>query len=158
MKGDLQDVIEYMDTLIHGAVQDPSQLVLLADMFSSVELKGNNFTLQACVGFMMILDSMISTNDGMRVGAVVCAVLKGFTELCVGFGELIRSARSMQLSGGSGVDISREERLRRCHTCHGIIFKIKERFERIKQLHRTDYRLLDIMDNLTPVVDNILIF
>jgi WD40 repeat protein len=156
MKGDLQEVVEYMDSLVHGAVHDPSQLVLLADMFASVELKGNNFTLQICVGFMSILDAMVSTAGGLRVSAVVCAALKGFTELCVGFGDLIKSARSIQLGGA--VDLTKEERLRKCHACHGVVFKMKERFEKIKQLHRADYRLMDIMDNLTPLVENILIF
>lgn len=156
MKGDLQDVVEYMDTLVHGAAHDPSQLVLLADMFSSVELKGINFTLQICVGFMSIIDAMMSTCDGLRISGVVCAALKGFTELCVGFGDLIKSARSIQLGGA--VDLTKEERLRKCHACHGVVFKMKERFERIKQLHRADYRLMDIMDNLTPLVENILIF
>jgi WD40 repeat protein len=156
MKGDLQEVVEYMDTLVHGAVHDPSQLVLLADMFTAVELKGNNFTLQICVGFMSILDAMVSTSDGLRVSAIVCAALKGFTELCVGFGELIKSARSIQLGGA--VDLTKEERLRKCHACHGVVYKMKERFEKIKQLHRADYRLMDIMDNLTPLVENILIF
>lgn len=157
VKGDLQDVIEYMGTVVQSAVHDPSQLVLLADVFSSVELKGANFTLQSCVGFMAILDSMLSSSDGLRVSAVVCAALKGFTELCVGFGELIRSSRAMQLAGGGGVDLSREERLRKCHACHGVVFKMLDRFDRIRQMHRTDYKLMDIVDTLSPLLENILI-
>lgn len=157
VKGDLQDVIEYMGTVVQSAVHDPSQLVLLADVFSSIELKGTNFTLQSCVGFMSILDSMLSSSDGLRVSAVVCAALKGFTELCQGFGELIRSSRAMQLAGGGGVDLSREERLRKCHACHGVVFKMLDRFDRIRQMHRTDYKMMDIVDTLSPLLENILI-
>ena len=157
-KGNLQDIIENMDTLMYGAVHDSSQLVLLANVFSSIELKGANFTLQSCVGFMKILDAMLSTSDGLKINAVVCAALKGFTELCVGFGDVIRSAGAAQLSGGGGVDLAKEERLKRCHACHGLVYKMKERLDRIKQAHRTDYDLMDAIDNLTPLVDKMLLF
>ena len=157
-RGNFQDVIENMDTLMYGAVHDPSQLVLLANVFSSIELKGANFTLQSCVGFMRILDAMLSTSDGLKINAVVCAALKAFTELCVGFGDVIRSAGAAHLSSGGGVDLAKEERLKRCHACHGLVYKMKERLDRIKQVHRADYNLLEALDNLTPMLDRMLLF
>ena len=157
-RGNFQDVIENMDTLMYGAVHDPSQLVLLANVFSSIELKGANFTLQSCVGFMKILDAMLSTSDGLKINAVVYAALKAFTELCVGFGDVIRSAGAAQLSSGGGVDLAKEERLKRCHACHGLVYKMKERLDRIKQVHRADYNLLEALDNLTPMLDRMLLF
>jgi katanin p80 WD40 repeat-containing subunit B1 len=158
VKGDLQDVIEYIETISKGTVHDPSQLILLADLFLSVELKGSNFTLDFCVGFMVVLESMISINERLSVNVVVSAALKGFTELCDGFGELIRSSRAMKMSGGGGVDLSREERLRKCNVCHAVVDRLKGKLDRIRQIHRTDTKLLRIIDRLTPLIELIVPF
>ena len=153
VKGDLEDVIEHMESLTQGAVHDPSQLVLLSDLLSSVELKGSNVTLQSCLGFMSILDIMSSNSERLKMSVVVCAVLKSFSDLLGGFGELIRSSKAMQMMGGGGVDLNREERLRKCNLCYNIIVKLKGKFDRIRQVHRIDYNLLDMLDRLVPLVD-----
>ena len=156
IKGDLEDVLEHLESLSQGAVHDPSQLVLVADLFSFIELKGSNFTLQSCLRFMTLLDAMISTNERLNMGVVVCAVLKGYLELCGGFGEIIRSSNAMQMAGGGGVDLNREERLRKCHACHTLLHKLNIKFGRMRSIHRTDYKLLDFLDRLVPLVERIL--
>ena len=152
-------MIEHMESLTHGAVHDTSQLVLLSDLLSSVELKGGQFNLQSCVGFMSLLDVMISDGERLNMSSVVCAVLKSFNELLGGFGDLIRSSKAMQMAGGgAGVDLNREERLRRCNLCYDIIVRLKNKFDRIRQIHRTNYKLIDYLDRVVPLVDGVMLY
>ena len=157
VRGDLNDVIEHMESLTHGAVHDTSQLVLLSDLLLSVELKGGQFSLQSCVGFMALLDVMISDGERLKMPSVVCAVLKSLHELLGGFGDLIRSSKAMQMAGGgAGVDLNREERLRKCNLCYNIIVKLKGKLDRIRQIHRTNYKLIDYLDRVIPLMDAVI--
>ena len=70
--GDLIDVIDYIQTLSHGAAHDSTQLILLADFFSTIELRGGvnilSLTLDACVGFMVALDTILIANERSTSG------------------------------------------------------------------------------------------
>jgi hypothetical protein len=171
-KGDLLDVIDYVQTLSRGAAHDSAHLILLADFFSSVQLRsaGPALTLDACVGFMTCLDAIVTANERGTTGLasagttnspvsghVVAAVVKTFTDLCEGFGELIRSTRALSVGG---VDLSREERLRKCNACHAVLERLKGRLDGLRQQaqRRGDARLLDGIDRLWPLVEAVVPF
>lgn len=173
VKGDLLDVIDYVQTLSRGAAHDSAHLTPLADFFSSVQLRsaGPGLTLDACVGFMTALDAIVTANERGTAGLVssantancpgsayiVGAVVKSFTELCEGFGELIRSTRAVSVGG---VDFSREERLRKCNACHAVLERLKGRLDGLRQQaqRRRDVGLLEGIDRLRPLVEAVVPF
>ena len=65
-------MIDYIQTLSHGAAHDSTQLILLADFFSTIELRGGvnilSLTLDACVGFMVALDTILIANERSTSG------------------------------------------------------------------------------------------
>ena len=73
--------------------------------------------------------------------------------------DLIKSPKAMQMAGGgAGVDLNREERLRRCNLCYDIIVRLKNKFDRIRQIHRTNYKLIDYLDRVVPLVDGVMLY
>jgi hypothetical protein len=181
-KGDLTDVIDFVQTVSRGAAHDSTQLVLLADFFSSVELRGAGaaFTLDACVGFMVALDGIVTANErgasglmtasacASAAGAhVLSACCKAFTELCEGFGELIRATRALSVGhrgnlspARPAIDLSREERVRKCNACHAVLERLKGRLPELRQhaQRRGDPRLIQRIDHLTTQVDVVVPF
>ena len=181
-KGDLTDVIDFVQTVSRGAAHDSTQLILLADFFSSVELRGAGaaFTLDACVGFMVALDGIVTANErgasglmtasagASAAGAhVLNACCKAFAELCEGFGELIRATRALSVGHrGSlspvrpAIDLSREERVRKCNACHAVLERLKGRLDGMRQhaQRRGDLRLIQRIDHLKTHVDVVVPF
>ena len=109
-------------------------MVVIADFLSAVELKGNGLNLDSCAQLLPILEVMLDC--GIAVEHIVITALNSTIMLCEAFGELIRQTRATATNGSVGVDISREERQRKCHMCYVSLDKIRSRLERVRQTYK----------------------
>ena len=127
-----------MISLLQGIFDDsmdPSSgeehsLVVLADFLSAVELKGNGLNLDACVQLLPMFESMI--NECMHLENVMKAAITSTSMLCEAFGDLITQTRAVNIMG---VDLSREERLKKCNRCYESLYRIRKRLEVVKRRH-----------------------
>ena len=152
-KGDLSSAIDHMHTLQEASVHDTAELVTLGDFLWSVELRGNGLNLEACAKLMPLFEAMLSSSDGWSSEHVVRAVLKSFNSLTEAFGELVKTTISNTMMHGAGsVDISREERIQRCKTCHHIMSRINVRLPPLKHQHRKNLKVLELIDHLEQLL------
>jgi hypothetical protein len=156
--------------------------MLLADFFKAVQLRGNGVNLDFCMGILPVLEDMMSptttttsstpsvvmggffspvaaSNNRTSGGPseyVVESVLKSLIALCEGFGELIYSTRALGSNHG-GVDLSREDRLKKCNACYTVLerLKLKIRPLRLQYRRSTNLVLLELLDKIEPLLDNV---
>jgi len=151
-RGDLEDVIDYLCTIEESAKHDSLQLVVLADFFSSIELRGNGLCLDSCVRLLPLLDAILATSTHSRAlhGSgtiapasehITQAVVRALLQLIRPFGELIRgTCAAAQRAGAAhaGVDLQRDERLSKCKTCHQAIVHVRQRLSNMALQHRNN--------------------
>ena len=133
-----------MQTIQESSKHDPLQLVVLADFFSKVELRGNGLSLDSCVRLLPLLDTVLSTNEHSRnlsgsgtlkpaSDHIAGAVIRALLFLCRGFGEVISSTREgANLNKNAFVDIKGEERLKKCNVCHANLMRVRNRIDMMK--------------------------
>jgi con80 domain of Katanin len=128
-QGDIIQVISHLQVIFDEAMDnegDEIGLVVLADFLQAIELRGNGLNLDACVQLLPIFESMV--NECMHIEHVLVAAINSASMLCEAFGDLIRQTRAVVITG---VDLSREERLKKCNSCHASLFRIKKRLEMV---------------------------
>ena len=156
-KGELADAIDHLCTLHEGVIQsqDAQGLVLLADFFNAVELRGNGLCLDSCVRILPLLDGLISSNEGWASAHVVHSVLRSVISLCQAFGELIRDTRASMVAGASGVDLSREERLGKCNLCHSILYRLWGRLDAMRNQHRRYGPVIELIEHFHAIMQEV---
>ncbi len=152
-RGDLEDVIDYLCTLEEAAKHDSMQLVVLADFFHSVELRGNGLCLDSCVRLLPLLDAVLATSTHSRTlhGSgtiapasehILRAVLKALLCLLGSFGELIRSTcAAANPAAHAGVDLQRDARLSKCKTCSQAVVHLRQRLANMTLQFRANRQL-----------------
>jgi katanin p80 WD40 repeat-containing subunit B1 len=153
-KGDLSATVDHLCNLQEGSIHNSLHLILLADFLIAIELRGNGLNLDACVRLMPMLEAMLATNEGWLNVHVVKAILKSFKSLCEAFGDLIKQTRAV--IGLGGVDLTREERLNRCNSCHDVMSRINLRLDSLLRQHRNNSIIIDSIDKLQRCFDNYL--
>ena len=123
--------------LVHESQQP---IMIIADFLTCVDgfkpllnnPVGGGLTLDVCVTMLPILDNML--NDA-SLEHVIRASVRATTVLCESFGDMISSVRNniSIVSGGAGVDLSREERTHKCNLCY---VELKKVYNRVKSLLR----------------------
>lgn len=154
-KGDILGVLDHLQTLSEAMVLDnPQNVGIIVDFLVGVDLKGNFLSLDACVQLLPIIDTVVSysTSRAQTTDIVVFASYKALVDLAQGFGELIRSTRSMMVAGG--VDLTREERLNKCNTCYQVFNKAKQRLEIVRHQNRNHGRVLAVLDQYQRLAAN----
>mmetsp|Transcript_13082 Transcript_13082/g.19727 ORF Transcript_13082/g.19727 Transcript_13082/m.19727 type:complete len:819 (-) Transcript_13082:122-2578(-) len=146
-RGDMTFIIEHMKTIQSTGSHDTSQLVVLSDFLTMVDLKNSVVTLDVCGQLLPVLDTALDSGNG----ALVSAALRGVVSLCESFGELVRQTRMAAATGG-GVDISREERLRKCNVSHATFSKIRNKLDSLRHHHRRNIALRGIVDRVQPLL------
>lgn len=149
-RGDLEDVIDHLDTIKEAAKHDSLHLVVLADFFSNIELVGNGLCLDSCLRLLPLIEEMLSyTQKSRDLGSsgslapacshIVSASLKAFNSLIGAFGELISdTCASHETSASAGVDLSREARFKKCKVCLDVMRSVRKRIPAIKEQFRDD--------------------
>mmetsp|Transcript_1796 Transcript_1796/g.3391 ORF Transcript_1796/g.3391 Transcript_1796/m.3391 type:complete len:521 (+) Transcript_1796:1017-2579(+) len=133
-RGDMTVIIEHLKTILLTSQHDPHGCVVLADFFSSVDLKASHIvTLEVCGKLLPLLDDMLSM--GSVAEEVSLAGLVAVVALAEAYGPLITDTRGVV---GRHVDISREERMERCNVCHRTFSVILDRCDGLKQRHRNN--------------------
>ncbi len=139
-RGDITGVIDHLTTFAEGSKHDRQQLIVLSDFFNAVTWKGSFMTLDICTQLMSILERMmsglnLSTSEPsdsssspssssapavnvINVEYITSAVLKSMCVLCDGYGDLIKTNSKGAGLVAAGVDLSREERMRKCQSCY----------------------------------------
>jgi hypothetical protein len=154
-KNEMDAILDHMSVLQEGAALDSSQLLVLSDFLSAVDLKDVGLTLHACLQYLRLLDTMIAGFDssGWKSSAIVSSVLKTLITLLEGFGNLIKQTRSVISIGG--VDLSAEERLQKCNACYQILYRIRGRMDQLRHQHRKDSAILTMISTLQPLLDHV---
>lgn len=142
-KGHINEVISHLREIQESVCNDPLQLVVLSDFLSAVKFKGPSISLDCCVRVFPVLEGMISHRDGWTSSHVTITVMDTFVTLCEMFGDLIRQSRAASFISVGGVDISREERLKKCSICFDILVGVKNRLEMIKNHHKKNQAVTD---------------
>lgn len=123
-------------------------MIVVADFFSAVELRGNGLTLDSCVQLLPILEWLL--DKGAKVEHIILASLNSIVGLCEAFGDLIRQTRAIITVGG--VDLTREERLKKCNVCYSTLRRILSLSESIRKRYGKKSALvastLDRMESL----------
>jgi len=154
-RGDLEDVIDYLCTVEESAKHDSLQLVILADFFSSIELRGNGLCLDSCVRLLPLLDAILATSTHSRAlhGSgtiapasehITQAVVLALLQLIRPFGELIRGTCAAAQRAGAvhaGVNLQQDERLSKCKICHQAIVHVRQRLSNLALQHRSNRAL-----------------
>jgi hypothetical protein len=128
-KGDAIEVISNLLVIFDESFEEGGSersLVTLSDFLASVDLKGGGLNLDACTKLLPLFENML--NECMHLPHIVFAAVNSVLMLCEAFGELIRQTRSIVVTG---VDLSREERLKKCNACHTSLFRIRKRLETV---------------------------
>ena len=60
------------------------------------------------------------------------AAIDSTSMLCEAFGDLITQTRAVRIIG---VDLSREERLKKCNRCYESLYRIRKRLDAVKRRH-----------------------
>lgn len=126
--------------LVHASKQP---IMIVADFLMATQglrpqkhVNANGLSLDMCLNLLPILDNML--NDAALEYVVKASVITIIT-ICDGFGEMISTTRSnMQVLGnnkhGLGVDISREDRVRKCNQSYDILDRVNARLKSIKRI------------------------
>lgn len=149
----IDDVIDHLSTMHEGSRSDAAQLVVLGDFLSAVEFKGMALTLDSCMRLLALLERVFAGAEGWSLESVVVAVLKTLKSLLDAFGELIRQTRSIMIVG---VDLSREERLRKCNACHTSLLRLRDQIDQLKHYHRKSVRVIEKVMGLQPLLERAL--
>merc|ERR1711871_1290851 len=157
-KGDIIQVISLLQVISDEALEsngDESGLVVLADFLQAIELKGNGLNLDACVSLLPIFESIIS--KCMRIEHVIKAAVNSTTMLLEAFGDLIVQTRAINVMG---VDLSREERLKKCNRCWDSLCGIRKKLDILnrqygkKQTSGATSSIVNICNKLIGVMGN----
>ena len=148
-RGDIADMVTQLQSMYEGSRHDRIQLFALADFFTSANLASCTLTLDVCVNLLPILEPMSSD----QTEYIVHASLTGILFLLEAFGDLIRQTRATMSVGGA-VDLSREERLLKCNTCHAILLRIKNNLLSIKSRYRNDRIIVSLVENIKTLLLN----
>ena len=153
---DVSGAIDLLSHLTDAAKHDPTQLVAFADFLWAIDLRrsGGGLTLETCTRLMPLLDFALSTKFGWASEHVVKASLKSMIILCDAFGVLIEETRKSAGFGGGGgrVDLTREERVQRCLTCHAVMMRVKGYLEQLRQQHRSSKSVTHIVNQLQDLL------
>jgi len=128
-QGDSIQLISRLLVIFDESLEDggnENDLVALSDFLSAADLKCGGLNLDACTKLLPLFESML--NECMHLPHVVLAAVSSTAMLCSAFGDLIRQTRAAVVVG---VDLSREERLRKCNSCHASLFRIRKRLEAV---------------------------
>jgi hypothetical protein len=163
-RGDLEDVIDHLETIQGAAHHDALHLVVLADFFGSVQLRGNGLCLDSCLRLMPLLEAMLAyAQKGAELGGsgslapasghVVASAVNAFSSLVVAFGDLIKdTCTTHETSAHAGVDLSREARFKKCKVCLEVMRGVRKRVPALKGQFDGDgamqQRLLDFQNTL----------
>lgn len=149
-RGDLEDVIDHLETIKEAAKHDALHLVVLADFFSHIMLVGNGLCLDSCLRLLPLIEEMLSYAQKSRdlgssgslvpaCGHIVDASLKAFKSLIGAFGDLITdTCASHETSASAGVDLSREARFKKCKVCLDVMRSVRKRIPSIKEQFEGD--------------------
>jgi katanin p80 WD40 repeat-containing subunit B1 len=150
-KGDMDELVSHLLNMQLVAQQDPKLFFAAGDFFSSIELRGHGMSLDICTKILPILEGMVNTS----LEHLVLSSLKAVGTICEVFGELIRQTRSVLVAGG--VDISREDRLRKCNLCHVVLARIKARADGLKMAYKKsrNAKAFDAVDKAVTILDNV---
>lgn len=148
-KGDLEAVLDYLCTVQESAKHDSLQLVVLADFFGSVKLRGNGLCLDSCTRLLPLLDAILATSTHSRTlhGSgtlapasehITQAVVKALLTLTSTFGERIRGTcvAAKQAGPYGNVDVNRDERLGKCKVCYQSITHVRQRLSNMTLQHK----------------------
>ena len=147
-RGEVTDIIAQLVTMHEGARHDRVQMLALGDFFGATELNSLTLTLDVCVALLPILERMASDSGEF----VVSAAFKGIVTLLSAFADLIRQTRATISVGG--VDLSREERLRKCTACHEILVRIKSSLPVLRNKFRQNKELVALMESVKQMVND----
>lgn len=147
-RGEVVDLVAQLATMFEGARHDRVQMLALGDFFNAADLKSLTLTLDVCVALLPILEGMASDSGEL----VVAAAFKGIAALLGAFADLIRQTRATISVGG--VDLSREERLRKCTICHDILVRIKSSLPVLRNKFRHNRELVGAMDAVKQMVND----
>jgi hypothetical protein len=148
-KGEMEEIVNHLTTLQVLAQQDPKQLFSAADFFNSIELRGHGMNLEYCTKILPVLESMMDSGQEHQI----LSAMKTTVTLCEVFGELIRQTRSIMVAGG--VDISREDRLKKCNLCHVVLMRIRSRLDSTRITFRKSAKALTLAEKLQNQLDDI---
>jgi hypothetical protein len=150
----IEEVCAQLKDIGDNAVLDPHQLVIIGDLLGSIDLKVVGLTLDQAITFLNLCDQIIMTDIGSKSEPVLAASVKTLAAVISAFKDLIKSTRSV-LSIGA-VDISREERLRKCNACYDCVKKMKHRWAYLLQTHRKSAALTDSLRSAEQLMDALL--
>jgi katanin p80 WD40 repeat-containing subunit B1 len=150
-KGDMDELVNHLLNMQLVAQQDPKLFFAAGDFFNSIELRGHGMSLDICTKLLPIMEGMVNTS----LEHLVLSSLKAVGTICEVFGELIRQTRSVLVAGG--VDISREDRLRKCNLCHVVLARIKARADGLKLAYKKsrNAKAFDAVDKAVTMLDNV---
>jgi hypothetical protein len=147
-----------IDTIKHlkiiGELKNSYDIFILTDFFSALSFEHQKLNLDSCVTILPIIENMLNTASSHKTSSdyIVIVVYKALIELASVFGELIRSTRSIISIGGiSGVDISREERLRKCNVCYDTFKRAKQRVEVYSHQFKQNTEIKDLLHDYTKL-------
>ena len=150
-RGDMQIIIEHLKTILLTSQHDPYGCVVLADFFSSVDLKASQIiSLEVCGKLLPLLDEMLGM--GSVAEEVAMAGLVAVISLAESYGPLITDTRGVV---GRHVDISREERIEKCNVCHRTFSVILDKCDKLKQKHRSNALFRSVIDKAQSLLLNI---
>jgi hypothetical protein len=133
VQGDSIQVISRLLVIFDESLENggnENDLVALSDFLSAADLKTDGLNLDACTKLLPLFESML--NECMHLPHVIKATVDSTAMLCNAFGDLIRQTRAAVVVG---VDLSREERLRKCNSCHASLFRIRKRLEAVMRAY-----------------------
>lgn len=153
-RGYVMEALDYLKDIHSGVAHDPTQLLVLTDFLSTANLKGTNkLTLDYAVKLMPILEDMLRSRDGWKNAKVALVVIGTFSLLLDIFGDVIRQARAVVGLPLNAVDISREERIRKCSLCHQVLQRVKALLDAIHTHHHRSPKITDCIRVLRSQID-----
>jgi hypothetical protein len=148
--GDISTIIDHLKTIQLTSQHDPHGCVVLADFFSSVDLKASpSMSLDVCGKILPVLDGMLGAGAGEEVSM---AALVGVISLAESYGPIIADTRGVV---ARHVDISREERIVKCNVSHRTFAIILEKCDSLKQKHRKNDLFRSVLDRAQSLLLNI---
>ena len=150
-RGDMSIIIDHLRTILMTSNHDPSGCVVLADFFSSVDLKASHIvSLDVCGRLLPVLDSMLALGQE----EISLAALRGVISLAESYGPLIADTRGVVVRH---VDISREERIEKCNVSHRAFAVILDKCDGMKQKqqHRKNVAFRTALDRAQSLLLNI---
>jgi hypothetical protein len=140
-RGEVLSIVDHLHTILSTCSSD-SQVIVVADFFSSVDLKSPLISLDVCGQLLPLLEAMLDTGNS----SLISATLRAVQSLCESFGDLIRQTRAVVVPGG--VDLSREERLQKCNVSFVTFARIKSKLDGVRYQHRKNLAMRDTVDKV----------